>query len=38
MNSTTARRVLSIDEAATLGPQQVVELSRELAAAKHQID
>ena len=38
MNPTTARRVLSIDEAAALGPQQVVELSRELAAAKHQID
>ncbi|MDA8248568.1 MAG: IS66 family transposase [Rhodospirillales bacterium] len=38
MNSTTAGRVLSIDEAATLGPQQVVELSRELASARHQID
>lgn len=38
MNSTTATRVLSLDEAAALGPQQVVDLSRELAAAKHQID
>jgi transposase len=38
MNSTTAARVLSLDEAAAYRPQQVVELSRELAAAKHQID
>ena len=38
MNSTAMRRVLSIDEAAALRPLQVVELSRELAAAKHQID
>ncbi len=38
MTATTAKRVLSIDEAAALRPQQVVELSRELAAAKHQID
>jgi transposase len=37
MNSTTACRVLSLDEAAVYRPQQVVELSRELAAAKHQI-
>jgi transposase len=38
MNPVTARQVLSIDQAAALGPAQVVELSRELAAAKHQID
>jgi len=38
MNSATASRVLSIDEAATFRPQQIVDLSRELAAAKHQID
>ncbi|WP_299161445.1 IS66 family transposase [Accumulibacter sp.] len=38
MNSTTAARVLSLDEAAAYRPQQVVELSRELAAAKHQLD
>jgi transposase len=38
MNSTTAARVLSLDEAAAYCPSQVVELSRELAAAKHQID
>jgi hypothetical protein len=38
MNSTTAARVLSLDEAASYRPQQVVELSRELAAAKHQLD
>ena len=38
MNWTTATRVLSLDEAAALRPQQVVDLSRELAAAKHQLD
>lgn len=38
MNQTPTRRVLSLDEAAKLGPLQVVELSRELAAARHQID
>ena len=38
MNSTTPARVLRLDEAAAYRPQQVVELSRELAAAKHQLD
>ena len=38
MNSTRLGRVLSIDEAAALGAWQVVELSRELVAAKHQLD
>lgn len=38
MNLTTATRVLSLDEAAALRPQQVVDLSRELAAARHQLD
>ena len=38
MNSTTPARILSLDEAATYQPQQVVELSRELAAVKHQLD
>jgi transposase len=38
MSSTTATRVLSLDEAAAYRPQQVVELSRELAAARHQLD
>ena len=38
MNSTTPARVLSLDEAAAYRPQQVVELSRELVAAKHQLD
>ena len=38
MNSPTEARVLSLDEAAAYRPQQVVELSRELAAAKHQLD
>ena len=38
MNCTTATRVLSLDEAAALRPQQVVDLSRELAAARHQLD
>lgn len=38
MNSATNRRILSLDEAAAFRPQQIVDLSRELAAAKHQID
>jgi hypothetical protein len=38
MNSATGSRVLSLDEAAAYRPQQVVELSRELAAAQHQLD
>ena len=38
MNSATGSRVLSLEEAAAFRPQQVVDLSRELAAAKHQID
>lgn len=45
MNSTTATRLPSLDEAAAFSPQQIVDLanshhhlSRELAAAKHQID
>ena len=38
MNSTRPGRVLSLDEAAALGAWQVVELSRELVAAKHQLD
>jgi len=45
MTSTTTARVLSLDEAAAFSPQQVVDLvdrvgslSRELAAAKHQLD
>ena len=38
MNLTTPARILSLDEAATYRPQQVVELSRELAAAKHQLE
>jgi transposase len=38
MNLTTATGVLSLDEAAALRPQQVVDLSRELAAARHQLD
>ena len=38
MNPTTPARVLSLDEASAYRPQQVVELSRELAAAKHQLD
>ncbi len=37
MNSAPASRVLSLDEAAAYRPHQVVDLSRELAAAKHQI-
>ena len=38
MKSATATRVLSLDEAAAFRPQQIVDLSRELATAKHQID
>jgi len=38
MNWTTTTGVLSLDEAAALRPQQVVDLSRELAAARHQLD
>ena len=38
MNSTAANCVLSLDEAATYRPQQIVDLSRDLANAKHQID
>ena len=42
MSSTTATRVPSLDEAAAFSPRQVVDLvsslSRELAAAKHQLD
>lgn len=38
MKSATALRVLSLDEAAAFRPQQIVDLSRELASAKHQID
>jgi len=42
MNSTPPVRIPSLDEAAAFSPQQVVdlvgELSRELAAAKHQLD
>ena len=38
MNSATGSRVLSLDEAAAYRPHQVVDLSRELADAKHQID
>jgi len=37
MHSSTASRVLSLDEAAAYRPHQVVDLSRELAAAKHPI-
>jgi transposase len=38
MNSAMRTGVLSLDEAAAFGPQQVVELSRELVAAKHQLE
>lgn len=38
MNSATQTGVLSLDEAAAFHPQQVVELSRELVAARHQLD
>ena len=37
MNSATGSRVLSLEEAAAYRPHQVVDLSRELAVAKHQI-
>ena len=37
MKSATKNSVLSLEEAAAFRPQQVVELSRELAAAQHQI-
>lgn len=38
MTAMPARHVLSLDEAAAFRPQQIVDLSRELAAAKHQLD
>ena len=38
MNSTPRTGVLSLDEAAAFHPQQVVDLSRELVAARHQIE
>lgn len=38
MNSATETGVLSLDEAAAFGPQQIVNLSRELVAARHQLD
>jgi transposase len=38
MTFTTTTRILSLDEAAALRPQQIVDLSRELAAARHQLD
>ena len=38
MNSATRTGVLSLDEAAAFRPQQVVELSRELVAARHQLE
>jgi transposase len=38
MNSATRSRVLSLDEAAAYRPAQVVELSRELASAQHQLE
>ena len=38
MNSTTTARVLSLEEAAEFAPEQVVGLSRELAAARSQVD
>ena len=37
MNSATGSRVLSLEEATAYRPHQVVDLSRELAAAQHQI-
>ena len=37
MNLATGLGVLSLDEAAAYRPHQIVDLSRELAAAKHQI-
>ena len=38
MNSATGFRVLSLEEAAAYRPHQVVDLSRELAAVRHQLD
>lgn len=38
MNSAIKPGVLSLDEAAAFGPEQIVDLSRELAAARHQLD
>ncbi len=38
MNSALRTGVLSLDEAAAFHPQQVVDLSRELVAARHQIE
>jgi transposase len=38
MNSATTARVLSLEEAAEFAPEQVVGLSRELAAARHQLE
>ena len=38
MNSTPTARVLSLEEAAEFAPEQVVGLSRELAAAQHQLE
>ncbi len=38
MNSITPARVLSLEEAAEFAPEQVVGLSRELAAAQQQVD
>ena len=38
MNSPIRARVLSLEEAAELAPEQVVGLSQELAAARHQLE
>lgn len=38
MSSPSTARVLSLEEAATFAPEQVVDLSRDLAAARQQID
>jgi uncharacterized coiled-coil protein SlyX len=38
MSSTTTARILSLEEAAEFAPEQVVGLSRELAAAQQQVD
>ena len=38
MKSATKAGVLSLDEAAAFRPQQIVDLSRELVAARHQLD
>lgn len=38
MNSAIKPAVLSLDEAAAFGPEQIVDLSRELVAARHQLD